>query len=48
MAGSKLALVLALALAGAPPAIGEEAQLVAEGREVALKACARCHILAED
>jgi hypothetical protein len=48
MSRSVIPLTLALALAGAPPTIGQEAQLVVEGREVALKACARCHILAED
>ena len=42
------ALALALAFAGAASAIGEESRLVADGREVALKVCAICHVVAED
>jgi mono/diheme cytochrome c family protein len=48
MARSIPALALALAFAGAGSAIGEERRLVADGREVALKVCAICHVVAED
>jgi mono/diheme cytochrome c family protein len=49
MTRSVLALVLTLALAGAAPASGQEAtSSVAEGRGVALKICARCHVVAKD
>ena len=41
-------LALALALASAAAANGDEAGLAAEGREVALRACTRCHIVAEE
>jgi mono/diheme cytochrome c family protein len=48
MARSIPALALAFVFAGAASAIGEEPRLVADGREVALKVCAICHVAAED
>lgn len=39
---------LSLALAAIVPASGQEAKAVAEGRDVALKVCAMCHVVAED
>ena len=40
-------LALALAACGAPAA-AEDAQLIADGHEIALKVCAICHVAAED
>jgi mono/diheme cytochrome c family protein len=49
MMRSVLALSLLLALlAAAPPALGAEAQKVADGREIALRVCAICHVAAAD
>jgi mono/diheme cytochrome c family protein len=39
---------LVLALGGIVPASGQEARAVAEGREIALKVCAICHVVTED
>jgi mono/diheme cytochrome c family protein len=43
-----VALALILALIGAAPALGQEAQKVADGRQIALKICAICHVVTED
>jgi mono/diheme cytochrome c family protein len=43
-----LALSLSLALGGIVPASGQEAKAIADGREIALKVCAICHVAAED
>jgi mono/diheme cytochrome c family protein len=48
MTRSALALSLSFALGGIVPASGQEAGAVAEGREIALKVCAICHIVTED
>ncbi len=43
-----LPLHLMLACVAVGPALGQQAQKVADGREVALKVCAICHVVAED
>ena len=48
MTPSVLPFALTLAFAAARPALGQEAQKVADGREIALKVCAACHVVAED
>jgi mono/diheme cytochrome c family protein len=48
MTRSALALSLSLALGGIVPASGQEARAVADGREIALKVCAICHVVADD
>jgi mono/diheme cytochrome c family protein len=47
MTRSGLALSLSVALAGIAPALGQEAK-IADGREIALKVCAICHVVADD
>jgi mono/diheme cytochrome c family protein len=47
MTRSGFALSLSLALGGIGPALGQQAK-IADGREIALKACAICHIVAAD
>ena len=48
MTRSILPLHLILACAAVGPALGQQAQKVADGREIALKVCAICHVVAED
>jgi mono/diheme cytochrome c family protein len=48
MARRALAFALPLALGAIIPASGQEANAVADGREIALKVCAICHVVAED
>ena len=48
MRRTALALSLLLAVGGVMPASGQEAQKVADGRQIALKVCAICHVVAED
>ncbi len=48
MTRSLLPLALIPAFVVARPALGQEAQKVAEGREIALRVCAACHVVAED
>ncbi len=48
MTRSVLPFALILAFAAARPAFGQDAQKVADGREVALKVCAACHVVAAD
>ena len=43
----RLALCLSAALVGIAPALGQEAK-IADGREIALKVCAICHVVADD
>ncbi len=43
----RLALGLSLALAGIAPALGQEAK-IADGRAIALRVCAACHVVADD
>ena len=45
---SFVALALIPALIGVAPARGEEAQMIADGHEIALKVCAICHVAAAD
>ena len=47
MTRSFVALALSLALIGAAPALGQDAK-VAEGRQIALKICANCHVVTND
>ncbi len=47
MMQSGLALSLSFALVGIAPALGQEAK-IADGREIALRVCAICHVVAED
>ncbi len=42
------AFALILAFTALRPALGQEAQKVADGREIALKVCAICHVVTED
>ena len=42
-----LALRLSVALVGIAPALGQESK-IADGREIALRVCAICHVVAED
>lgn len=48
MTRSVPALALTLALSGIVPASAQEAGTVADGREIARKVCAICHVVAED
>ena len=48
MRRSVVALALILALVGVMSARGQEARTVADGREIALKVCGICHVVAED
>lgn len=48
MRRSAFALSLLLAVGGIIPASGQDAQKVAEGRQIALKVCAICHVVADD
>jgi mono/diheme cytochrome c family protein len=48
MTRSFLALALVLALAAARSALGQEAQTTADGRAIALKVCAKCHVVTAD
>ncbi len=48
MTRSALVLVLWLALGAIVSANGQEAKAVADDREIALKVCAACHVVAED
>jgi mono/diheme cytochrome c family protein len=48
MTRSVLLAALILAFAAARPALGQEARKVADDREIALRACAACHVVAED
>jgi mono/diheme cytochrome c family protein len=43
----RLALSLSVGLVGIAPALAQEAK-IADGREIALKVCAICHVVAED
>ena len=45
MMRSVLTLALALAFAGVAPAAADQASSVADGREIALKVCALCHVV---
>jgi mono/diheme cytochrome c family protein len=47
MTRSFVALAPILALIGAAPALGQDAK-VADGRQIALKICAICHVVTED
>ena len=42
------AFALILAFTALRPALGQEVQKVADGREIALKVCAICHVVTED
>ena len=42
------AFALILAFAALRPALGQEAQKIADGRQIALKICAICHVVTED
>jgi len=48
MTRSALALSLLLAVGGIVPASGQKAKAVGEGREIALRICAICHVVADD
>jgi mono/diheme cytochrome c family protein len=48
MTRSFLPLAVILALAAERPALGQEAQKLADGRGIALKVCAICHVVTED
>ena len=43
-----LAALALLTLAAARPVLGQEAQEIADGHEIALKVCAICHVAAAD
>lgn len=47
MTRSFVALALILALIGAAPALAQDAK-IAEGRQIALKICANCHVVTDD
>jgi mono/diheme cytochrome c family protein len=47
MMRSGFALSLSLALGGTAPALAQQAK-IADGREIALKVCAVCHVVADD
>jgi len=42
------ALAFIVGFAAARPALGQEAQKIADGHEIALKVCAICHVVAPD
>jgi mono/diheme cytochrome c family protein len=48
MTRSLAALALILGFAAARPALGQEAQTIADGHQIALKVCAACHVAAAD
>jgi mono/diheme cytochrome c family protein len=48
MTRSLAAFALILGFAAARPALGQEAQTIADGHQIALKVCAACHVVAVD